>query len=193
MMSEHRVADAQIEFHMRAKQARERIAQRARALTTADNYRSVEVLPPIPQGELLTSIFAPPAPMPSLAERIGMLAATEKPIPARLIMAYCAELTGVTILAMRGTTRLGKITLARQFAIWLVHIVRQDSLPATGRFFEKDHSTVMHSIRKIASRVAARDLEPEWLRIADLAIAGKLADLATFDAAPAELTEAATA
>ena len=185
-MLEHRVADWQIEFHMRAKQARERIAQRARALTTADNYRSVEVLPPIAQGEILTSVFAPPAPMPSLAERIAMLAMSEKPIPARLIIAYAAGLTGVSVAKMCGSTRAAEIVAARQFSIWLVRAIRHDSLPATGRFFGgRDHTTVLHATRKVSARIAARELPDEWMRVADLVMANRLADLVPFEVIPA--------
>lgn len=53
-----------------------------------------------------------------------------------------------------------QVILPRQIAMYLAKILTAHSLPQIGRHFgDRDHTTVLHAVRKMASRVAA---EPEF-------------------------------
>jgi hypothetical protein len=58
-----------------------------------------------------------------------------------------------------GTSREGKVTLARQKIMWLVRKnYPQKSLPEIGRAFgDRDHTTVLHAVRKIEKMLAWGD------------------------------------
>ena len=48
--------------------------------------------------------------------------------------------------------RTRHIAHARQEAIWLAHNLTNLSLPAIGRKFNRDHTTVLNSIRRVQER-----------------------------------------
>ena len=50
----------------------------------------------------------------------------------------------------RGKSRQRRVTLARQMAMYLARKHLNTSLPEIGRHFERDHTTVLSSVRKIA-------------------------------------------
>jgi chromosomal replication initiator protein len=50
---------------------------------------------------------------------------------------------------MCGERRVKQVALARQVAMYLVRTLTQSSLPEIGKKFNKDHSTVLSSVRKI--------------------------------------------
>jgi chromosomal replication initiator protein len=56
----------------------------------------------------------------------------------------------VCILDLKSTRRTTNVILPRQVAMWLSQELTPLSLPAIGRLFGgRDHSTVLHAIRKI--------------------------------------------
>jgi chromosomal replication initiation ATPase DnaA len=68
--------------------------------------------------------------------------------PAIEIMQEAATACGTDILAIRGHSRQKPIAAARRYAIVMVYIERSDlTLVQIGRLFNKDHTTILHSIR----------------------------------------------
>lgn len=69
----------------------------------------------------------------------------------------CADVgdeTGITTAEMRGKSREKHITVARHYAMWRARDAGF-SYPEIGRFFNRDHSTVMHAIRRLEEKVEA--------------------------------------
>jgi chromosomal replication initiator protein len=64
----------------------------------------------------------------------------------------------VPIADILGPNRRPPIATARHEAVWRVRLATGWSLPRLGRFFKRDHTTVLHSIRKMNKR-SARDPE----------------------------------
>jgi chromosomal replication initiation ATPase DnaA len=62
---------------------------------------------------------------------------------------------GVSIREMLSLRRDKVITRARQEAIWRVKNETAMSLPAIGRRFNRDHTTVIYSVRKYEERMRA--------------------------------------
>lgn len=60
---------------------------------------------------------------------------------------------GLTIEDLRGRSRVRQIVLSRQEAMALIRINTSHSLPKIGRFFNRDHTTVLHGIRAYRGRV----------------------------------------
>ena len=48
-----------------------------------------------------------------------------------------------------GKSRLGRVLVPRQVAMYLAHTVGQLSLPRIGAAFDRDHTTVLHACRKV--------------------------------------------
>lgn len=87
---------------------------------------------------------APPAPAAEPAP----------PPPPRLraIIAATAAECGVTEAQILSSQR--QFALARQVAMYLARRLTPASLPAIGRAFRRDHSTVLHAVRLIEARAA---------------------------------------
>jgi hypothetical protein len=64
----------------------------------------------------------------------------------------------VPIADILGRNRRPPIAAARHEAVWRVRLATGWSLPRLGRFFKRDHTTVLHSIREMNKR-SARDPE----------------------------------
>jgi chromosomal replication initiation ATPase DnaA len=60
----------------------------------------------------------------------------------------------VPIADILGRDRRPLIAAARHEAIWRVRRVTGWSLPRLGRFFKRDHTTVLHSVREMEKRSA---------------------------------------
>ena len=70
------------------------------------------------------------------------------------IMAMTAEFFGFTIAQLSGTSKSRPITHARQIAMYLCRELTDLSLPKIGsRFGGRDHTTVMHSVKKIDTKM----------------------------------------
>lgn len=113
----------------------------------------------------------PAAPKPSLAEWIERqkelhpIAVKEPwfsivaevgpapPITIKQVIRTVAEAHGVTPNDIISSRRLSSIALPRQIAMYLAKEMTGFSLPALGRQFGyRDHTTVLHGVRKIATR-----------------------------------------
>lgn len=64
---------------------------------------------------------------------------------------------GITVEQMRGDYRSTPFVRARHVGMYLAQRVTLRSLPAIGRVFRKDHTTVLNAIRKMARRLEANE------------------------------------
>jgi chromosomal replication initiator protein len=77
------------------------------------------------------------------------------------VQAAACDAFGITLEELVSTSRSARVTWPRQVAMYLARELTDQSLPAIGRAFgNRDHTTVMHAVRKI-----------EELKISDLSIA----------------------
>lgn len=63
----------------------------------------------------------------------------------------------LTLAALRSTRRSQALVLPRQCAMWLCRKLCQASYPELGEFFQRQHSSVLHAVRKLETRL---DQEP---------------------------------
>ena len=80
--------------------------------------------------------------------------------PAREALQAVSTRTCVPIADILGRNRRPPIAAARHEAVWRVRQATGWSLPRLGRFFKRDHTTVLHSLRKMEKRSAC---DPELL------------------------------
>lgn len=76
--------------------------------------------------------------------------------PARSIIEKISQIHGISYAEIMGRSRVRPIVAARQAAMFEVHKRRPDlTLPQLGKIFGgKDHTTVLHAIRKIEAQRA---------------------------------------
>ncbi len=85
---------------------------------------------------------------------------------AKRIIARVAENYGYLPSDITGDVRTALLVIARHKAMYAVHRITRRSLPWTGRVFDRDHTTVLHAIRKVESR-----------RTSDLVVDAEMAEL----------------
>lgn len=66
-----------------------------------------------------------------------------------------AERCNITVDDMRGPSRYRNVAWPRQEAMSLIYGLGGRSTPQIGRFFNRDHATVLHSLKAHAARMAA--------------------------------------
>jgi hypothetical protein len=102
---------------------------------------------------------------------LGYRAVTVNPCPSiRLIQRIVANEFGITVNALLAHRRTHPLVRCRQIAMWLAKTMTLQSLPEIGRrFANRDHTTVLHAVRKIdALRAADPELEAELERLRKL-------------------------
>ena len=72
------------------------------------------------------------------------------PTPSLIISQVC-KFYNVDEVILRGSQRTKNVAEARQIAMYLIRKLTNLSLPDIGQEFAKDHTTVLHSIRKVES------------------------------------------
>jgi hypothetical protein len=86
------------------------------------------------------------------------------PCSWKFLVAFASKRHGILVRDILGTTRNRKVVAARDEAIKLVYQHTQRSLPKTSEIFSRDHTTILHSLRKTDSTfklVEAPDAPPE--------------------------------
>lgn len=110
----------------------------------------VEIAPPAPVLSQVDDAFFQEAwdvldPKPPLPDIIGIM--------RRIQLAVCDEYK-VSLQDLLSARRAAHVVEARQVSMYLIKEVTLRSLPEIGRKFGgRDHTTVLHSVRKIAARV----------------------------------------
>jgi chromosomal replication initiator protein len=93
------------------------------------------------------------------AEVLGTLYPAAKARPRQRtveeIQAVTCDAFGVTLEEMRSPSRAAKIAWARQVAMYLARELTDDTLPAIGKAFGRNHTTVLHACKRTAVRMAS--------------------------------------
>jgi hypothetical protein len=101
---------------------------------------------------------APCKAIPIISEPSRLPEAPPYQTPAREAVRAVSSRTSVPVAEILGRNRRPPIVAARHEAVWRVRLVTGWSLPRLGKFFKRDHTTVLHSLREMAKR-SARDPE----------------------------------
>jgi chromosomal replication initiator protein len=81
----------------------------------------------------------------------------QKALDADVIQREVARYYKIAVDELRGERRVKHVSHARQVAMYLCRTLTQASLPEIGKKFNKDHSTVLTSVRKIEQLKNADD------------------------------------
>jgi chromosomal replication initiator protein len=65
------------------------------------------------------------------------------------------EAFGVSLVELRSSSRAAQVAWARHVAMYLARELTDATLPAIGREFGRNHTTVMHACKRTAERIAA--------------------------------------
>lgn len=80
--------------------------------------------------------------------------------PSRnMIVLACAQVAGVTRNDIAGPWRNVKVVAARQMVFWVLRNSTQLSLTQIGSYTQRDHTTILHGIRKVDSLLGDRAAE----------------------------------
>lgn len=91
-----------------------------------------------------------------IKEIVTSVAGTPQVLTPTLISEMVGTQFKVSIKEMQSRSRKRKLTFPRQVAMYLCRKHTSDSLAEIGRLFNRDHSTVLHSV-KVVSNLARRD------------------------------------
>jgi len=80
------------------------------------------------------------------------------------IQILVSDFYGVPVERMHARTQLTTPTRARHVAMYLVRSYCRMSYPEIGRLFGRDHSTVLHAVRRVGEDLAALRDEVSALR-----------------------------
>ena len=89
---------------------------------------------------------APRAAIVQEAQSIPVLFAEKD--PRREILRECANEYGCTVADLMGDSRRSEIVHARRKAMYLIYSRGTMSKAGVGRYMKKDHTTVMHALKK---------------------------------------------
>ena len=95
-----------------------------------------------------------------MSEGSGLVPSTD------LILEEVANVYNVSISKLLGNNRTKELVVPRQIAMYLIRSMTGLSLPDIGKKFNRDHSTVLHSINKIEQQV-----------LSDSILSGQIKDL----------------
>lgn len=145
------------QIHDRHKRFHQHIARRAAALRPAPVKQLAKpaVEPPAPAP-------APPSPVPNvpnhlMAEALKMLSVPVWNQDIKKIQQAVCEEYNISLGDLVSQRRLDRLVLPRQVAMYLCKQLTVRSTPEIGRRFgDRDHTTILHGIRKI-ERLLATD------------------------------------
>ena len=82
------------------------------------------------------------------------------------ILQTAVVVTGISIIQLKSRTRLRQVVYVRQVAVYLIQKYTSLTMLKTGRIFDRDHSTVIASMRRVNE--AKSGFNDELLRILEL-------------------------
>ena len=100
-----------------------------------------------------------PLDLPNISRAIDDMFKSEGnalPTPSLIISQVC-KFYSVDETVLRGTQRNRGVSEARQMSMYLIRKLTNLSLPDIGNEFAKDHTTVLHAIRKVEASLKAGD------------------------------------
>ena len=101
-----------------------------------------------------------PLDLPNISRAIDDMFKSEGnalPTPSLIISQVC-KFYSVDETVLRGTQRTRGVSEARQMSMYLIRKLTNLSLPDIGNEFAKDHTTVMHAIKKVEASLKAGDV-----------------------------------
>lgn len=118
-----------------------------------EHYRAVRARIANPKAPQVRSMPKQPEPTEDqVAEALKpkQIVIEERPHsdPRVNILRQCAKEYGCTVNEIMGACRMKNVILARRKAMWMLNQRGTMSLAAIGRFLNKDHSTVIHALKK---------------------------------------------
>lgn len=94
--------------------------------------------------------------MDLIREVVANVVGSDKVLTIEMISDLIARQFKVSVDDMKSRSRKKTLTFPRQIAMYLCRKFTDDSLAEIGRAFNRDHSTVLHSIKKVTT-LSARD------------------------------------
>lgn len=114
-------------------------------------------LPPIPVEAVPERQAEPRAPLGLAPVMNAVPGASDALHPVAPIVRLVADLTGVPVGHIKGVSRQARVVRARQIACFVAKRFTGRSLPQIGRALgDRDHTTVLHSIRRAESAFAGK-------------------------------------
>lgn len=112
------------------------------------NARALRVLPPPTENLAVPAIIykSPIGPRRPLFSEV--VVPLTSPIIARTIVQQVADKFGLTVEQLVSDSRRQHLVFARQELYWRLHMETTWSIARIGRFLDRDHTTVLHGIRK---------------------------------------------
>ena len=104
-------------------------------------------------GSLLRQPITPELAEQALADLIPQ---TDRETPAELILAESSSYFGFSRVDLVGKSRSRPLTTARHVAMYLVRECTGLSLLKIGELFDRDHTTVMHGLKKVETLMKER-------------------------------------
>lgn len=123
-----------------------------------------KTIAPPPTPIIPRSRFPAPSATATMVRRNLTLPAVEPPPPKGMsqkiyaIVAGVAKKHGVTVALIMGEARDKRVILARHEVWWRVWRTSGLSYPRMGAMFRRDHTTIMHGVKRYEQRMAAEDL-----------------------------------
>lgn len=111
------------------------------------------ILGEIARLEVLAKLHPPPLSLSAVTAELPPPPETDES-PLEDIARQVAERHGISVKALRGPSRVRNVAWARQVAMSVARSAGF-SFPQIGTFFNRDHTTVMHSCAKVSERAAA--------------------------------------
>ena len=95
------------------------------------------------------------APLDShIVDRVLASSAVRRPVPGRdLILKAVADFYHISLEDLTGTKRLQRIVVPRHVAMYLLREDGQLSLPQIGQTLNRDHTTALHGVERIANQI----------------------------------------
>jgi chromosomal replication initiator protein len=136
---------------------REPGALSAIASSVPDNVRRLEGA--MTRVAARASLFSEPISHKLVASALGATGSTSasrrrSPVPdLAAIQAAVATATGVPLPALTSKSRSPRVAAARQLAMYLTNEITGASITDIARGFERDHTTVIHALRRVGARL----------------------------------------
>lgn len=122
-------------------------------------YGPSPIAPP-PRSDYKTALFKVPLTEARVREIVRQEldrregAALDRPVSCAECAEAAARIFGLTVQQVMGKSRNRDSVEGRQVAIWLSDKLTGQGLNEIGRFFDRDHSTIRHSIENVDRRRA---------------------------------------
>jgi hypothetical protein len=150
----------QLKAHQRRAAFHQSISEKAAAIKQSCEAPAT----PVVKAALATVVDLDAPVPPPVKKNWFWIEGVTAPPPIRVgeIQVAVCEAYGISLVDLTSARRTAKLVLPRQVAMYLAKVMTGRSLPEIGRRFGgRDHTTVLHAIRKIAAKVEPNDEAPE--------------------------------